>query len=295
MNNGSYRQRALKGLVTFAVLVATGIFFYWYFSHSLSVKELFNFQHVTENFAVAEIKEYISIPPPLHEEKSAPPFPLTRPGIIANTNIQRGGQGGLPSLSENVALDDIARLRLDDMFRKQYFAHVASDGGGAETVAEAVGYDYVAIGENLALGHFAGDKGIVAGWMNSPGHRANILNSHFTQIGVAAREGMFQGKNTWIAVQIFGKPASDCPFLNGGLKILIDNSKNQLSQMEAEIQSKKTELKIMKPKYGPAYNQNVQKYNRLIDQYNALLAQTKSEVFEYNQEVAALNQCVASS
>lgn len=294
MNNDFHRQRAWKILIVLMVLVAAALFLYWYFFHSLSDKGLVNLQRFTENFAVAEIKEYVSVPPPLRQEKSVASFPLIRSGIIVHTNIQRTEQGALPALSENAALDEIARLRLDDMFRKQYFAHVAPDGGGAETVAGTVGYDYIAIGENLALGHFAGDKGVVAGWMNSPGHRANILNTRFSQIGVAAREGMFKGENTWIAVQIFGRPASDCPSLNANLKTAIDNSKNQLSQMEAEIQAKKEKLEAMKSKYEPAYNQNVQEYNQLVDQYNTLLAQTKSQVSEYNQEVAALNQCVAS-
>ncbi len=200
----------------------------------------------------------------------------------------------MPSLSENTALDDIARLRLDNMFREQYFAHVASDGGSAETVAGSVGYEYIALGENLALGRFAGDKGVVAGWMNSPGHRANIVSAQFTQIGAAAREGMFKGEDTWIAVQIFGRPASDCPLLNVNLKATIDNSKNQLSQMEAEIKAKRTELGVMQPKRGPAYNQKVEEYNKLVNQYNALLIQTKSGVSEYNQEVAAFNQCIGS-
>ena len=292
MNGNFRRQRAQKGLIILTVLAGSGAFLYWYFFHSLSLKELFNLQHFPENFSTAEIRRYISAPPPLRQEKSASSFPLTRAGIIANTNIQRNRQGGLPAFSENAALNDIARLRLDDMFKKQYFAHVAPDGGNAEMAAGTIGYDYIAIGENLALGRFAGDKGVVAGWMNSPGHRANILSAQLTQIGAAAREGMFNGEYTWIAVQVFGRPASECPLLSAGLKAQIDNSKNQLSLMEAEIQARRTELRGMEQKYGPAYNRNAQKYNQLIDQYNALLAETRADVSEYNQEVAAFNQCL---
>ena len=47
--------------------------------------------------------------------------------------------------------------------------------------------------------------------MASPGHRANILNSRFIDIGVAVKEGEYQGKETWLAVQEFGEPLSDCP------------------------------------------------------------------------------------
>ena len=59
-------------------------------------------------------------------------------------------------------------------------------------------------------------------WMNSPGHRANILNPHFQEIGVAVGKGMYEGHETWIAVQSFGMPLSACPASDANLKIKID-------------------------------------------------------------------------
>ena len=54
--------------------------------------------------------------------------------------------------------------------------------------------------------------------MNSPGHRANILNGKFTQIGVAVGRGTFEDHEVWIGVQVFARPLSDCPQPNAALK-----------------------------------------------------------------------------
>ncbi len=298
MDSAFYRRRAQKRIIAIAVLIAVSLALYRYFSPSLSARKLIDVQNSVEQFAITQIQKQISTPPPLRAAPSAtspsPPFVLTRSGIIADTNIQRNENGGLPPLSENSMLDDIAKLRLSDMFQKQYFAHVSPDGSSAVTVAKTVGYDYLALGENLALGDYAGDNGVVAAWMNSPGHRANILNSHYTEIGVAAGEGMFEGGDTWIAVQVFGRPASDCPAPDANLRTAIDNAETQLSQMQAEIQAAKAQLDAMEPQYGAAYNQKVDDYNALADQYNALLGQTEPQIATYDGEVATFNQCIAA-
>ena len=62
--------------------------------------------------------------------------------------------------------------------------------------------DLRAVGENLAYGYPDGNA-VVRGWMNSPGHRANILNGGYRQMGLAARKG---GDNLWYVAQVFGRP-----------------------------------------------------------------------------------------
>jgi uncharacterized protein YkwD len=319
MNNHPFRRRAVIALLAIAFMVAAGALSYRYIlpaTHSvLSLLPSVSFEwpsepqnsNSAEQFATKEPAKQVSLPPPLRgatsSPKTSPPKPtpapvptptptLTRAGIIADTNIQRKINGGLPALLENTTLDAIATARMVDMFQKQYFAHVAPDGGSSETIAKTFNYEYLALGENIALGIFAGNADLVDAWMNSPGHRANILNGHFTQIGVAAREGIFEGKTTWIAVQVFGKPTSACPVVDPNLKIAIDNAKNQLSQIQVQIQTKKAELEAMEPKYGNAYNQEVDEYNALVRQYNTLLQQTRLQTDQYNAQVAAFNQCV---
>jgi uncharacterized protein YkwD len=53
-------------------------------------------------------------------------------------------------------------------------------------LAKKVNYEYVVVGENLAEGDFTSDADLVKGWMDSPGHRANILNTKYEEIGIAS-------------------------------------------------------------------------------------------------------------
>ena len=129
--------------------------------------------------------------------------------------------------------------------------------------------------------------------MNSPGHRANILDVHYTQIGVAVREGTFQGQTTWIAIQVFGRPSSDCPMPDPSLETNINTLETQITTMAAELQSDKTAIDAMNPQSGPQYNEQVEDYNNLAAQYNSLTSQAKNVIAEYDAQVDAFNACLA--
>ncbi len=291
------KKKAKRRLIIIAVIVAVAVAALWYFqkSFSLPLQNLKSFGNSVETSVTNKLEQNFSAPAPLQQvTRSAPKEAnaLTSEGVIAQTNIQRARNGNLPPLAENATLDAIATLRISDMFAQQYFAHVGPQGESALTVASSVGYAYLAMGENLALGLYAGDAGVVNAWMNSPGHRANILNTHYTQIGVAVREGRFQGQETWIAVQVFGRPASDCPAPDANLKTSINLSENQISTMESQLQSDKTAIAAMSPQSGPQYNAQVEDYNNLAAQYNNLSAETKTAIDIYNSQVSAFNACL---
>jgi hypothetical protein len=170
---------------------------------------------------------------------------------------------------------------------------VSPTGASAVTVASSVGYEHLALGENLAEGIFAGDQGVVTAWMNSPGHRANILDTHYTEIGVAVREGMFDGQQTWIAVQVFGKPTSACPAApDPQLQTAINNAEAELTQMGDQLKQAQTSVEAMQPQSGDAYNQAVAQYNAQVSAYNTLGTNTKTEMTQYNAEVDAYNACL---
>lgn len=257
------------------------------------------------NAAVSEVKKQFSAPPPLRvltkklpattspsiELKAVAPAPtLTALGTIEQTNIQRNNNH-LPPFSRNATLDTIAALRAKDMFDKQYFAHISPADTGAESTTRDVGYDYLALGENLALGNFKDDADLVRAWMASPGHRANILNSHYTEIGVAVEKGIYEGDSAWIAVQIFGKPASACPRVDQSLKAQIETDEAQLNNLQAQLIAKKQEIE--NAQNMEEHNQKVEEYNALVAQYNALLEQSKALIASYNSEVSVYNQCIA--
>lgn len=241
--------------------------------------------------AVKGMKEKVSAPPPLRSGKSVPKSILTEEGVMKQTNEARK-ISGLPALAGNKLLNEAASLKIKDMLEKQYFAHVSPIGEGIETVAEKIGYDYIAIGENLALGDFENDKTLVDGWMASPGHRANILNSRFREIGIAVGKGVIEGRFTWLAVQVFGKPLSSCLQPDENLKTALDLENEELEVLQIKLERLRKEIETMNPrKQREEYNQRVEEYNKLVAQYNGLVDQLKNIVTQYNAEVKSFNEC----
>lgn len=124
--------------------------------------------------------------------------------ILELTNKERK-QRQLQSLIENKTLRVLAERRLNDMVENNYFAHTSPTGESVVTLSKIYGYEYSVIGENIARGDFKDSEQVVEGWMNSPGHRANILSNDYVEIGIAAEFVNFGGRKQWVAVQVFGK------------------------------------------------------------------------------------------
>src|SRR3972149_8112399 len=183
---------------------------------------------------VQEVRKEVNAPPPLQAKEESPQAFLTGEGGIKSTNIQRE-KNGLTTLSTNSLLNQSTQRKVKDMFSEQYFEHISPQGLDVSDLAENAGYKFILIGENLALGNFLNDEALVQAWMDSPGHRENILNSGYKEIGVAVLKGTYQGKTTWIAVQHFGKPLSDCPQPDTTLKQKIANNKVLLDRMITEL------------------------------------------------------------
>jgi len=149
----------------------------------------------------------------------------------------------------------------------------------------------VIVGENLALGDFGSDQGVVIAWMNSPGHRANILNAHYKEIGVAVGKGMYDGNETWLAVQSFGTPLSACPAIDYALKSQIDENNIKIAALRGQLDAKKALIDTT-PASEYNYNMYVSEYNALIPEYNALVGNNRILVANYNAGVQAFNSCI---
>jgi uncharacterized protein YkwD len=257
------------------------------FSSLPKIKDVVN---LTEKKINQTLTKEINAPPPLKSEKDYEQSFLTQEGVIKYTNLQRE-KNNLPPLIVNSFLNSSAQLKVQDMFDQQYFEHVSPDGQNIEDLANQAGYEFIIIGENLALGNFLNDEDLVEGWMNSPGHRANILNPRYTQIGIAVLKASYQGKTTWMAVQHFGLPLSACPQPDQTLLNQIQANKEILDKMEADLKSLKDELNILRPKRGDQYNQLAEQYNGLVEVYNSLIAETETLIDQYNQQVVYFNQC----
>jgi uncharacterized protein YkwD len=232
-----------------------------------------------------------SLPGPLLGPLDLSPSQLTEAGVVIETNAHRE-QNGLPPLRSNPKLNLAAKAKLDDMFRQQYFEHESPDGKSPADVIKAAGYEFLVVGENLALGNYQNDQVLVEAWMNSPGHRANILDGKFNEIGVAAAKGMYEGKEVWLAVQEFGTPLSNCPSPQSAVKANIDSNREKIAQMEASLATKKQAIDADRFGSRAAYNEAVAEYNEQARALNALLEQTKDFVGTYNQQVNDFNQCL---
>ncbi len=92
-------------------------------------------------------------------------------------------ENGLPLLTYDWQLSRVARYKSQDMHDKGYFSHTSLAYGSPFDMIKAFGISYRTAGENIAKGYKT-PKDVVDGWMNSSGHRANILNSSYTKIGV---------------------------------------------------------------------------------------------------------------
>lgn len=124
--------------------------------------------------------------------------------LLSQTNKKRA-EAGLSTLNTNDRLAQAAQKKGQHMFKKGYWAHIAPDGTEPWDFILGEGYDYVYAGENLAK-NFSNSKDVVHAWMNSPSHKQNLMNKNYTEVGYAVVNGVLNGFETTIVVQMFGKP-----------------------------------------------------------------------------------------
>ena len=103
-----------------------------------------------------------------------------------------------------------AQAKANDMARIGYFSHNGPDGKEPWDWIREAGYDYKFAGENLAI-QFSDSIDVERAWLASPMHRANILDTRFTEVGIATAYGLYQGQPTTLVVQMFGVPREVSP------------------------------------------------------------------------------------
>ena len=111
--------------------------------------------------------------------------------VVRLVNAQRA-QNGLKPLAENWELSRVARYKSADMASRRYFSHESPTYGSPYQMMRSFGISFRSAGENIAYGQRT-PAAVVSAWMNSSGHRANILSSSYTQIGV----GYHEAGNYW--------------------------------------------------------------------------------------------------
>ncbi|MCB2293129.1 CAP domain-containing protein [Clostridium algoriphilum] len=124
--------------------------------------------------------------------KAVPTKATTAPATTANNKLEKEvvtlvnkerAKQGLASLKDNSQLASVARTKSQDMVDKNYFDHTSPTYGSPFDMMKHFGITYTAAGENIAMGQQTASS-VMSSWMNSPGHKANILSKDFTEIGV---------------------------------------------------------------------------------------------------------------
>ncbi len=159
------------------------------------------------------ILKLITVPFLIYFPKSALFGDISKIALIKMLNHDRK-EAGLGSLKENIVLNNAAVLKAKDMLAKDYFSHKSPEGVNPWYWFKKAGYNYKIAGENLAIG-FLDSSEVNQAWLDSPSHRANLLNANYKDVGIAVLTGDFQGNETTVVVQLFGelKPAA------AGLKV----------------------------------------------------------------------------
>lgn len=115
--------------------------------------------------------------------------------VLRLVNIERN-KNGLSSLTKDSGATNVAHLRAKEILKS--FSHTRPDGSSCFTAAKELGVTYRTAGENIAYGYSTPEQ-VVKGWMNSEGHRKNILSDSFKKIGI----GCYKSGNTLYWSQFF--------------------------------------------------------------------------------------------
>ncbi len=132
---------------------------------------------------------------------------ISQQGLLQETNNQRSAHGK-HSLELNSQLSRAAQAKAEDMANRNYWSHYTPDGSPPWIFIDSTGYSYTVAGENLAYG-FLNSASTVSGWMNSPSHRDNMLDSGYVHVGFGfANSENYQnyGQQT-IVVALYAAPA----------------------------------------------------------------------------------------
>ncbi|MFI9247439.1 sigma-70 family RNA polymerase sigma factor [Streptomyces sp. NPDC053086] len=135
-----------------------------------------------------EPEQTVRVAPRVSRTAQAQPAPTgTVAQVVALVNKERAAAGCGP-VTEDTQLDNAAQGLSDDMAARGFFDHTDPDGNGPGERITAAGYRWSTYGENIARGQQT-PQAVMDSWMNSPGHRANILNCSFKNIGVGVHNG----------------------------------------------------------------------------------------------------------
>jgi len=180
---------------------------------------------------------------------------------------------GLPTLTENQKLDQAAKLKAENMVQDQYFNHISPSGVSPWFWFLKAGYNYKYAGENLAVGFYDSQE-VYDAWLNSPSHKANIVNPNYTEVGTAVMSGFGQN-NTIVVVQEFGSqlPVKTTQFKTSPSAKTNEPIPTPNANPNEEVLSQSTESKnyIESPSLNSINNLSSRLFNFVLYDYDRLL------------------------
>jgi len=162
--------------------------------YEVGISELIKANPQIKNPSFIYVGQKINIP-------EAAPLQTFEDEVIRLVNAERTSRG-LPALTKNWQLSRVARYKSQDMILKGYFSHNSPTYGSPFDMMESFGLKFSSAAENIAYGQRTPAE-VVKAWMNSPGHRANILSNSYTQTGVGAAK---KADGTLYWTQMFMRP-----------------------------------------------------------------------------------------
>ena len=250
---------------------------------------------------LADQKRTIPRPPAIFSEN------LNATDIVKLTNEYRITLG-LPPLRENFQLTHAAEYRANDMIRNSYYAHVNPVTG--ENPGDAIkqaNYQFKSYAENIAMGNWQSNGHIVDGWINSPGHRANIVNPDIREIGVAIVKDNttpLGRPSVYYGVQLFASPMPDCSQPSKADKALLQDMQRKNDDIWRRVDDRRREIEALKNRIDcetnmATRNRLITDYNRQVDSFNSLAAEAKGMqdslklvVQSYNNKINEYNTCM---
>lgn len=200
------------------------------------------------------------------------------PVVLADLANQDRASVNVQKLAWNSNLEKAAKMKAEDMLKNSYFAHTSPTGVTPWYWLKEVDYNFVYAGENLAV-DFSESLNVEKAWLASPKHKENILNSHFTEIGIATMDGYFEGKKTTFVVEFFGQPSQ--------------NKIEEKTIVKKNVVTEKTE-KIMIPTVAGASVDNVSQQGNDENKLQ-VVEETKESIFVKNENIIEAENSIVSN